>query len=598
MKNQKHTIKSLVDAHPVVKMPKKIRRRKNIILTTEITTTAIIDLLSFSVKGCQMAILAGHNFIALLMFLGYFLRSVLSASVRAFTDSQKQLFNSQFDTYITKNVSDIANIVRGKVFQCKNNVFKIIGNAEIIVILKDYITYIWTFFQQLPVAVANIISAILMLVSIFLIELKQSSNSLTMFFMVILIFCIVIFIILYKQRIKIYKQYKPHLKELSKEKEVFFNDIKNIEPLIKKEFSYRAQLLIDVMVQNRVTEKEQIHKLNTIQIIKHIVISIFMILIICVKMYAVGGINNINLALITDILAISSIYSAILDKISAILSSLEKLKNTKLDAETLKSDFDSVIKVLEEEEKSIFTSESINQIEVRTFEFSYPNPISAYKLVNKTPFVLEKGKSYLVYGHTGCGKSTFMHLLTGKIKLNTSPIFYGNESNQAYLSSMMQESNGRLGINPILDELIFNSISTENLNKPKLIEILKGTHIYFDIMRNLSLKTEDDGKILNYLKSTTIEQYSSGQKQRLAIVKVLYNLNSNHQIVVFDEATNALDDNTAISVLKFMSDYCQKDIKRIVFFVSHQVEITQKICDGKITFIENEFSSYTVTAKV
>lgn len=597
MKNNNASIKELINAHPVVKMPDEINKRKNLILSTEIFFTAIGDFLSFSVKLAQLALLAGHNILALIMIIAYFLKSVLRSAVQSFTDAEKQLFNSQADAYITSNISQIANSVRGKVFKTKNGIFTVLENSEVIVILKDYINYIWLFFQNLPITIANIITAVVMLLGTFFIELKQSGNSNSIIFLFLLIICIIIFIILYLVRIRVRKRYKYDLKEYKKKNEVLFNDIKNIEPLITEEFSFRSKLVINILKLTRLTEKAMVHKLNQIQVVKDLCLSLFMITIIIFKICSAGGVTNLSIELITDIIAISSIYSAILDKISSILDSLDRIKDTKLDAESLKSDFDSIIETLRKEEQYLISSKDISKIEVRPFAFSYPNPVSAYRLENKDSFILEKGKAYLVYGHTGCGKSTFMHLLTGKIKLETSPIFYGNSDDKAYLASIMHESNGRLGSNPILEEIIFsNDLAT--LDESRLIDILKGTNIYFDIMKNLGLTTEDDLRILEYLSTTTIEQYSSGQKQRLAIVKVLYNLNSTHKIVVFDEATNALDDKTAKTVLSFMANYCQKDMKRIVFFVSHQVKITREITDGEITFLQKSFPSYEVTVQI
>lgn len=597
MKNNNASIKELINAHPVVKMPDEINKRKNLILSTEIFFTAIGDFLSFSVKLAQLALLAGHNILALIMIIAYFLKSVLRSAVQSFTDAEKQLFNSQADAYITSNISQIANSVRGKVFKTKNGIFTVLENSEVIVILKDYINYIWLFFQNLPITIANIITAVVMLLGTFFIELKQSSNSNSIIFLFLLIICIIIFIILYLVRIRVRKRYKYDLKEYKKKNEVLFNDIKNIEPLITEEFSFRSKLVINILKLTRLTEKAMVHKLNQIQVVKDLCLSLFMITIIIFKICSAGGVTNLSIELITDIIAISSIYSAILDKISSILDSLDRIKDTKLDAESLKSDFDSIIETLRKEEQYLISSKDISKIEVRPFAFSYPNPVSAYRLENKDSFILEKGKAYLVYGHTGCGKSTFMHLLTGKIKLETSPIFYGNSDDKAYLASIMHESNGRLGSNPILEEIIFSN-DPATLDESRLIDILKGTNIYFDIMKNLGLTTEDDLRILEYLSTTTIEQYSSGQKQRLAIVKVLYNLNSTHKIVVFDEATNALDDKTAKTVLSFMANYCQKDMKRIVFFVSHQVKITREITDGEITFLQKSFPSYEVTVQI
>lgn len=597
MKNNNVSIKELINTHPVVKMPKEINQRKNLIISTEIFFTAIGDFLSFSVKLAQLALWGGHNILALIMIISYFLKPVLRSAVQSFTDAEKQLFNSQADAYITSNICQIANSVRGKVFKTKNGIFTVLENSEVIVILKDYINYIWLFFQNLPITIANIITAVVMLFGTFFIELKQSGNSNSIIFLFLLIICIIVFIILYIVRIRVRKLYKYDLKEYRKKNEVLFNDIKNIEPLITEEFSFRSKLVINILKLTRLTEKAMVHKLNQIQVVKDLCLSLFMINIIIFKICSVGGVSYLSIELITDIIAISSIYSAILNKISSILDSLDRLKDTKLDAESLKSDFDSIIETLKKEEQYHISSKDISKIEVKPFVFSYPNPVSAYKLENKDCFILEKGKSYLVYGHTGCGKSTFMHLLTGKIKLETSPIFYGNSDDKAYLASIMHESNGRLGSNPILEEIIFSN-DTATLDETKLIDILKGTHIYFDIMKNLGLKAEDDLQILEYLSTTTIDQYSSGQKQRLAIVKVLYNLNSTHKIVVFDEATNALDDKTAKTVLEFMANYCQKDMKRIVFFVSHQIKITREITDGEITFLQKNFPSYEVTVQI
>ena len=71
-------------------------------------------------------------------------------------------------------------------------------------------------------------------------------------------------------------------------------------------------------------------------------------------------------------------------------------------------------------------------------------------------------------------------------------------------------------------------------------------------------------------------------------------MTEDHQIIVFDEATNALDDETARKVLKFIAEFCQEDVPRIVLFVSHQEELTRKITDGNIVIVQNHFPAWEI----
>lgn len=590
---------NLLYSHDVAQMPPEMRHRKNVILTTTIVSTIIFDILSFSIKGAQSALAAGMNWLALSLMILYFIRQVLRSSVQTFTDTQKNHFFSQSDSYITANISQISNVVRGKVFRNKDDYSLIMTNAEAIFNLKEFIGYIWNFWQNFPIVISNSIMALVMSIAILVTEFVQTGDlKLTLLLSGILFTCIILFGILFKIRLSVRKSYRENHRILRKENEVLLNDVKNIEPLIKNEFTYRVKLLIENLKNKRSLELKEIFKLNGLQILRTLVLAMFMVLIIIIKLYQAGGINNLSIAVLTDILAISTVYSNILDKVASILTEFENITNNLRDAEKVKPDVDNIMDVYKQEISIKFANdEEIPKITVEQFEFSYPGAMSVYKLRNSIPFELKRGKSYLVYGHTGCGKSTFMHLLIGKIRMLLSPISYGNTSQKAYLSSIMHESNGKLGANPVLQELIFSN-DLADLDRERMLEVLHGTHIYKDVMRNIGLTFNNDDKVLEYLNSTTIEQYSSGQKQRLAIVKVLYNLSKQHQIVVFDEATNALDDSTAISVLKFMADYCQKDMERIVLFVSHQVDLTKEITDGNITFVSETFPVFDIVTEL
>ena len=59
---------------------------------------------------------------------------------------------------------------------------------------------------------------------------------------------------------------------------------------------------------------------------------------------------------------------------------------------------------------------------------------------------------------------------------------------------------------------------------------------------------------------------SGGERQRIGIARALY---FDRDIYIFDEATNALDENTEIKVLKNIKIYLKN---KIIIFVSHKTQ--------------------------
>jgi len=119
----------------------------------------------------------------------------------------------------------------------------------------------------------------------------------------------------------------------------------------------------------------------------------------------------------------------------------------------------------------------------------------------------------------------------------------------------------------------------EEYDEEKLISILKGLHLYDEI----SLKSSD---VIEYLRKTKTENYSTGQNQRLLIARMLYNLTPEVQVVAFDEATNALNDAIAEQVLSFIKEFCKE---KLLVIASHQVDICEKFATKHFEFVaDNE----------
>ena len=83
----------------------------------------------------------------------------------------------------------------------------------------------------------------------------------------------------------------------------------------------------------------------------------------------------------------------------------------------------------------------------------------------------------------------------------------------------------------------------------------------------------DDLKLgLNSQVGSTIKQLSSGQKQRISIARSVY---SDREILIFDEATNALDEENE---KKIFENIKKLKSKKTIIIISHNMQ-NLKICD-------------------
>ena len=78
---------------------------------------------------------------------------------------------------------------------------------------------------------------------------------------------------------------------------------------------------------------------------------------------------------------------------------------------------------------------------------------------------------------------------------------------------------------------------------------------------------------------TNIKQLSSGQKQRVSIARSIYN---DRDILIFDEATNALDEENEKTIF---SNIQKLNSKKTIIIISHNLE-NLKICE-KIYFLKD-----------
>ena len=206
------------------------------------------------------------------------------------------------------------------------------------------------------------------------------------------------------------------------------------------------------------------------------------------------------------------------------------------------------------------------KIELKNISFSYNGKKNVLENCNVN---ISMGDKIGLSGVSGSGKTTFINLISGLIKQSKGKILVdGFERNNFIISNMSMVSQNPLFIN----DTIKNNLNFA-LNKN-----LVTNHKINSILAHLDL-----GKVIKDLENgidTVIgekgSKFSGGQLQRVNIARAIL---KNPDILILDEATNALDNKTE----KLVMEYLFKVFKnKIIIIISHNKKLFN-LCDYILT---------------
>lgn len=219
-------------------------------------------------------------------------------------------------------------------------------------------------------------------------------------------------------------------------------------------------------------------------------------------------------------------------------------------------------------------------VEFKNVSFIYPNT-NEYALKNINT-KLEQGKSYLIVGKNGAGKSTFIKLLSrlykpteGEITLNGINIEdISMEEYWKNISVLFQD-------NKMLSFSIKENITSLNspANMEKLESVCKNIGVYDKI---ISLPKEFDTSYSRNFDEYGVE-FSGGERQKLMLSKALY---KNSYISIFDEPTSGVD---AISDEKMYKSVQDHSNNKIIIYITHKLSTGQE-CDNILVFNNAEIA--------
>ena len=202
--------------------------------------------------------------------------------------------------------------------------------------------------------------------------------------------------------------------------------------------------------------------------------------------------------------------------------------------------------------------ENIEVIRLQNVSFSHEELNPIFSNVNLS---FTKGKSYLVIGKTGTGKSTLLDLIMDFNSPSSGDIFV-NDTNTKNIDEKSL-TNKILYVSQ--EAIVFNNTVQYNIevDKKYTAEKINKFLEVADLSTTIASFNEGLAYVLNY-RGTNI---SGGQKQRLNLVRALVR---EPDVLILDESVNALDSKTRIKVI---GNIIRLYKDKIVIIVSHDKDI-------------------------
>jgi subfamily B ATP-binding cassette protein MsbA len=185
--------------------------------------------------------------------------------------------------------------------------------------------------------------------------------------------------------------------------------------------------------------------------------------------------------------------------------------------------------------KEIPMDRALGRLEFKNVSFAYSNEEGREPALHNIDLTIEPGESIALVGPSGAGKTTLIHLIPrflnptmGTIALDGIPIdqltLADLRRQIAFVGQELTLFNGSIAMN------VAYGIERGAIDRKRVIDALEAanlTEMVHELPKGIETDVGDNGN-----------QFSGGQRQRLAIARALY---KNAPILILDEATSALD---------------------------------------------------------
>ena len=191
-------------------------------------------------------------------------------------------------------------------------------------------------------------------------------------------------------------------------------------------------------------------------------------------------------------------------------------------------------------------------LEIKNLTYSYKD--SKEKVIANVNESFEEGKFYAIIGKSGTGKSTLLSLLAGLDEPDSGKILFNGENIQETGYANHRKNN---------ISLVFQNYNLIDYLSPLENIRLVNNQAQQDILLELGLS--------EHQVKRNVMKLSGGQQQRVAIVRALV---SSAPVILADEPTGNLDENTASEIIEILKKLA-KERNKCVIVVTHSKEVAR-----------------------
>jgi ATP-binding cassette, subfamily B, bacterial PglK len=206
--------------------------------------------------------------------------------------------------------------------------------------------------------------------------------------------------------------------------------------------------------------------------------------------------------------------------------------------------------------------ENFNNIIFKDVSFNYHDKDNKKELqiFDKINLSIKPHETIGIMGNSGSGKTTLLKLLIGFLNPTYGQITINKKNLYELDKKDLYKKISYIPQEPffLYDTVVENIVSSnyfKDIDEKKVFDIIKQVH--------LDKKFINQNKIINEFIGENANNLSGGEKQRLALARVLY---SDFEILILDEVTNKLDKKVSEEIMNLI--YTLKKTKTIII-ISH-----------------------------